>query len=58
MLLDAPPIDTATRRDPLPMTVAPDWMGYNEFTAYLRTLNLTPIAYEAAVKEYCDKQEL
>lgn len=52
------PNTTATRRDILPMTVAPEWMGYNEFTAYLRTLNLTPIAYEAAVKEYCDKRQL
>jgi len=51
-------IDTATRRDPLPMTVVPDWMSYEEYKKHLQTLNLTPTAYEASVKAYCNRRGL
>lgn len=51
-------VDTATRRVILPMTVAPEWMGYEEYKKYLQTLNLTPIAHEAAIKDFCDKRGL
>lgn len=55
------PDTTATRRAILPMIHIPDvaeWMGYEEFKQYLSSLNLTPIAYEAAVKAYCDRRGL
>lgn len=50
------PIDTAHPRPALPMTVTPDWMGYEEYKKCLQTLNLTPAAYAAAIKDYCDRR--
>lgn len=55
------PNTTATRRDILPMIHVPEraeWMGYEEYKRYLEALNLSPIARDVAIKEYCDRRGL